>query len=646
MNTLLSPLPFARPSTIVGLVLTGALTSTSIADLYVVDPVDGDDVAGSGDVSEPWKTVAHALDQLAPGDTLDLRSGGYDPAGQGGHAAMVGWSPPADAVIRAFPGEAPIIEYGALTLSSSDRGIVFGPDGSGCTVENLTFRGWSQDSTAVGEHLSIIGASSLTLRGCRWIGCGGDFYTVRVRSTGDGSRDLLIEECTFEDNQGWWRPAILLAGDGDDDRMVIRDCVFNKVDALALPSGGRPAIAVTDADSVLIEGCFGYNSGYVAPGSANGSDFIVLQRTTRARIRGCEMKRYIGDWTHGGLDHPLHNSDGVVIAQECESVWVEDCAFWGAGHGVQVVMDSRNVHVSGVYTDSTYDDGIYFDATVEASSATGNVIHHAWDNGIDVKGDDILIQHNTVVRTHSNPIAIWGSCEDVTVLDNLVVDLLVPRSDRGLALEGNHGASATDIVWDHDLYWSPDVVERRFRVCHDAGCESVSFEAWQDVHEHDRNGLLADPLFANPDGRAWPHGSVDFALLPDSPARQAASDGTDIGAIQSHVVGVTTAPPRPGGWVVTATSPFRTQTTLSWSVPDPGATSPHAVRIYDVSGRCLRTLSTQAPALAEERHGGGRPGQVAWDGRDERGRRAPPGVYLVEVVSGTRRATGRVVRVR
>ena len=56
------------------LMLAGPVTAAT----YHVDPRNGNDndnAAGSAD--HPWRTIAHALDRLAPGDTLLLRGGRY-----------------------------------------------------------------------------------------------------------------------------------------------------------------------------------------------------------------------------------------------------------------------------------------------------------------------------------------------------------------------------------------------------------------------------------------------------------------------------------------------------------------------------------------------------------------------------------------
>ncbi len=73
----------------------------------VVDPVRGDDTH-PGSASQPWKTLAHALTRLEPGDTLWLRGGSYrEPlicALRGREDAPI--------TIRSWPGEVAVLDGG------------------------------------------------------------------------------------------------------------------------------------------------------------------------------------------------------------------------------------------------------------------------------------------------------------------------------------------------------------------------------------------------------------------------------------------------------------------------------------------------------------------------------------------------------
>lgn len=72
-------------------------------------------------------------------------------------------------------------------------------------------------------------------------------------------------------------------------------------------------------------------------------------------------------------------------------------------------------------------------------------------------------------------------------------------------------------------------------------------------------------------------------------------------------------------------NPFNPSTTIAFTLAEP---SPVAVGIYDVRGRRVRTL-------VDSDYGMGR-NSVAWDGRDDAGRRVPSGVYFCRLTVGAR----------
>jgi flagellar hook assembly protein FlgD len=61
------------------------------------------------------------------------------------------------------------------------------------------------------------------------------------------------------------------------------------------------------------------------------------------------------------------------------------------------------------------------------------------------------------------------------------------------------------------------------------------------------------------------------------------------------------------------------------------------VRIYDVGGRFVRALSTPTDGSGER--------VLTWDGRDDAGRRAPPGVYLARYRAGLAQGVTRLVKI-
>jgi hypothetical protein len=84
-----------------------------------------------------------------------------------------------------------------------------------------------------------------------------------------------------------------------------------------------------------------------------------------------------------------------------------------------------------------------------------------------------------------------------------------------------------------------------------------------------------------------------------------------------------------------APNPFDARTEIRFDVPSSGS---HSLIVYDVAGRHVRTLS--------QGHGVAGPQRVEWDGRDDRGRRVPAGVYFYALRSREGELRQRVVAVR
>jgi len=84
--------------------------------------------------------------------------------------------------------------------------------------------------------------------------------------------------------------------------------------------------------------------------------------------------------------------------------------------------------------------------------------------------------------------------------------------------------------------------------------------------------------------------------------------------------------------VTSAPNPFLGTTHIRFSLP-PGQTA--RVRIFNLAGRQVRELRLIASKGGVQ--------QVLWDGRDDRGRRVPTGIYLYRVTSGTSTVSKKLV---
>ena len=96
-----------------------------------------------------------------------------------------------------------------------------------------------------------------------------------------------------------------------------------------------------------------------------------------------------------------------------------------------------------------------------------------------------------------------------------------------------------------------------------------------------------------------------------------------------------TSPEVPGEMYVHGTfpNPFTSATTILFSVPTAG---PSVLRVYDLSGRLLRTLVREIQSPGQ--------GSMTWDGLDEDGSQIPSGAYLMVLEAPGGQAVRRVVR--
>jgi hypothetical protein len=104
--------------------------------------------------------------------------------------------------------------------------------------------------------------------------------------------------------------------------------------------------------------------------------------------------------------------------------------------------------------------------------------------------------------------------------------------------------------------------------------------------------------------------------------------------IEQGVVGVSDVDPAGGARLLAgAPNPFVRSVRLTFTLAHDG---PASLRVFDVRGREVRALvrDTRSAGLHT----------VAWDGRDERGARAPAGVYFLRLEAGGATLTRRIVR--
>jgi len=110
---------------------------------------------------------------------------------------------------------------------------------------------------------------------------------------------------------------------------------------------------------------------------------------------------------------------------------------------------------------------------------------------------------------------------------------------------------------------------------------------------------------------------------------------SNFAALTTSLVGVEDRePPRPAA-VRCAPNPARAAVVLTFALSRSSMTE---IGVYDLAGRLVRRLDAGALAAGEHRR--------QWDGRDDNGAIAPPGLYLARVRTGDEPPlTGKILRV-
>jgi hypothetical protein len=156
---------------------------------------------------------------------------------------------------------------------------------------------------------------------------------------------------------------------------------------------------------------------------------------------------------------------------------------------------------------------------------------------------------------------------------------------------------------------------------------------YTENHPYFTEGITNLPLRALPEGEAGSNGVYAYSSTPVFPTQSFQSSNywvdvvfttTPVGVPENH------GPPVAFALHRGVPNPFTRSTVLAFDLPR----AEHVrIDVLDMGGRRVRTL------LAESRPSGRH--SVTWDGRDERGRRAPAGVYLYRMKAGAFASAGR-----
>jgi hypothetical protein len=317
--------------------------------------------------------------------------------------------------------------------------------------------------------------------------------------------------------------------------------------------------------------------------------------------------------------------DDAALAQQVESLPVLDreaLRFRRHDNGIasfanaDVRTDGDRVFVRGtaaasVAQMSTFPPGVW--ESVSYSPATQQDDYLALVPTVGDSGSTGVPYSVYMVTTHTTTPSIWfTSAPD----SGYSLDNIAPGVPQGFAVA--YGQATVDLSWDP----APESDFQYFRVYRSADPDFVPGPATL-VHETDGTSWQDTP--SDPGSVYYKLTAVDHAGNESGPASSGA------------VTAVGGGPGVPAAFALRAAvpNPMHGGTRIAFDLPHD---SPVLLRVYDVGGRLLRTLVRGT--MPAGRH------DVTWDGVDERGRRAPAGVYLYRLRAGDFEAGRRLVLLR
>jgi hypothetical protein len=550
----------------------------------------GSDAATGNHPSVPWGSINQAMAKasVGAGDHIVLLPGVYNSATEiaGGDATPLLNVTPADAAItiRGSTGNAAdvVIDCSDITYAVSANLIQLGgATDNGFVLKDLTIKGFhnSANSEPVIEMFSsLVGA---TFQNVTFTDCGATGTTIgvspciQVTSSTPPCTDVSVINCRFFKTPPFTNYTLQFQGQGTNlERYIVRGCQFGEPGDMSRRSGGPGAInVVTGVDSLIVEDNVGYNCGHWSDPATAGADEPEMlgsfQNIDRALIRNNKFYRNVFGWNPGvttnvaapnetpvgleaGGEHPLHNSDGFTLLPNstdvCDSVRIYNNYFLGAGHGFQLLGSAGVaswVRLESCQFDSSFDDGGFAELSFDGAGAARSYIKNCifnWsgNNGIDCQADDIDIDHNTVIRSHDEPLRVLDNSTTVNARSNLIYDQwgVTPISGPGqiiqiMIADGDNDGPGTTVTFSHNAAWN---MGRQIQFLNMSAASNGTYDdcaAWLSV---DANSKCVDPTFANPlQGTTDGAGINAFRVKATSTLFNAGHDGLTVGAI-------------PGGW--------------------------------------------------------------------------------------------------
>ena len=531
----------------ISLLVTLSFYAPAMAAVYYVSPSGSD--TNPGTMVQPWQHIAYATcggdiewcpqvgtnpNKLQAGDTLYVRGGTYyerniriDNSGAAGSPIT----------ITNYPGETPIVDGGftnSVIMASGnlpEYSFLINSPGSGYTsgAANVAVTGGSGTGMTVNIGYSASGA--LQYPSINTLGTGYKLGEVVSVSGGVGGTLKLWDDAN--------EAGVFDLGEGQS---------YQIINGLNVEHGWKGNVLVGDTYSghdITIQNCDLHdvigedNSGEVF--LSHGIGNIVIQ----------DNKFHSAIIAPTQTEVTTNNDNGVFVENNIQTAVIRNNEMYNVNQGIYFKYQQPNLSAPPFVVRNNFIHDMVSSPTYDGESSaifinnwgtrvTNNLIYNSPSTGISTgasfscgghSNGGAFISHNTIVNTAEGVSVAWYSaCAAHPPVDNIFRDNIIynftDAYQRGVSIwqwDNSYTADQSVTDFDHNLLYSASYSSPIMTNCNRAYCYASLAACTLNVCT---NNIGQAPVFYN----AGFSQAADFALFPGSPGKNAASDGTDVGA--------------------------------------------------------------------------------------------------------------------
>jgi len=423
--------------------------------------------AGSGTSDDPWATLQHAADSVAPGSVVLVRGGVYAQR----FDVRVSGMPGRPITFAAAPGQRVVLDGSSLEVPADQSAMITIDSQSYVRVRGFEITGYRTDVTG---HVPI-----------------------GVLVTGSSDHVLLADNLvddmgtTFEGRNGGDAHGIAVFG--TDAAHPIEDIriVGNELARLSL--GSSEALVVNgNVDGFLIQANRLHDTNNIAIDAIGFEGTAPDPTVDQARngvIRGNTV------WNVDSYGNPAYGRD-----RSADGIYVDG--------GRDILIERNTIHDVNIGIELASE---HAGRSTRNVTARNNVIYDSTAIGIAIGGydrrrgstEDCVIVNNTVVDTDGVELLV-----QFDTLDNVIANNVIMASSRHVFVENAYTENVGNVL-DHNLYASVDGGSDG--TWQWKGVEYDDFDRWSTRSGNDGHSEFADPGFVDAEAN-------DFRIEQGSPA--------------------------------------------------------------------------------------------------------------------------------